>query len=54
MTRKDAQVSVLVTQDQKAKWQAEADKRGKSLPEFVRHCVETYLTLMKKVPKHTE
>ena len=54
MAKKDAQVSVLVTQEQKAKWQAEADKRGKSLPEFVRHCVETYIMLMKKVPKRTE
>ena len=48
---KTERVNVWLTEEQKDRWQAEANKRGKTLPEFVRHCVDTYLTLMEKVSK---
>lgn len=51
MARKSAQISVNVTEEQKARWQAEAAKRDKTLPEFIRHCVDTYIALMQKVPQ---
>ena len=51
MAKKTERISILVTEEQKARWQAEADKRGKSMPEFIRHCVDTYITLMEKVKR---
>ena len=51
MAKKTERISILVTEEQKARWQAEADKRGKNMPEFIRHCVDTYITLMKKVKR---
>ena len=51
MARKSAQISISVTEEQKARWQDEAAKRDKTLPEFIRHCVETYIVVMNKVPQ---
>lgn len=50
-TNKSDRVTINVRPDQKQRWQEEANKRGKSLPEFIRHCVETYLILMDKLNK---
>ena len=51
MAKKTERISILVTEEQKARWQAEAEKRNKSMPEFIRHCVDTYITLMEKVKR---
>lgn len=49
MVSKECRVSINVSEEQKARWQEEADKRDKSMSQFVRHAVETYLLLMSKV-----
>jgi hypothetical protein len=36
-------IQVRVPPDMRDRWQREAEKRGVSLPEFVRSCVETVL-----------
>ena len=48
---KDVRVTITITEEQRARWKAEADARNMSLPAFIRHCTETYLTLMERVKK---
>ena len=46
---KTERISLNVSPSQKERWQTEADKRERSLPDFIRHAVETYIVLMEKV-----
>lgn len=48
---KSETIAVNVTPMQKQMWKDWADKKNKTVPEFVRDCVETYILMMDKLEK---
>lgn len=48
---KSETIAVNVTPVQKKIWKDWADKKNKTVPEFVRDCVETYILMMDKLEK---
>lgn len=44
-------ITISLDEKRLAKWQEEAKKRDRSMSQFVRHCVESYLLLMEKARK---
>lgn len=48
---KSERISLNISLSQKERWQKEAELRDRTLPDFIRHAVETYIVLMAKVQK---
>lgn len=48
---KSENISVKITPEQKVRWQTWADKKDKTLPEFIRTAVEVYITMMEKMER---
>ena len=48
---KNARVNVNVTEEQKQRWSEWAERKGQSLPGFVRYAVEVYIAMLQKSKK---
>ena len=48
LVEKNVKISITVPEDQKDRWKTEAEKRGQTLPGFIRYCVECFLVATRR------